>query len=141
METNEKTVITIETAVKAPIEKVWNYWNQPEHVTKWNQASDDWHSPRGENDLRVGGSFSYRMEAKDGSFGFDFGGIHDVVDEHAYIEYTMGDGRKVKVTFTSDADTTKIVESFDAENEFPHEYQKTGWQSILDSFKKYTEAN
>lgn len=141
METNEKTVITIETTVNAPVEKAWAYWNQPEHVTKWNQASEDWHSPRGENDLCVGGSFSYRMEAKDGSFGFDFGGIYDVVDEYAYIEYTMGDDRKVKVTFTPDGDTTNIVESFEAEDENSHELQRDGWQSILDSFKKYTEAN
>src|SRR3982751_1594698 len=141
METNEKTVITIETTVNAPVEKVWAYWNQPEHVTKWNQASEDWHSPRGENDLRVGGSFSYRMEAKDGSFGFDFGGIYDAVDENACIEYTMGDNRKVQVTFTPEGDTTKIVEKFEAENVYPHEQQKAGWQSILDSFKKYTEAN
>ena len=141
METKEKTVITIETTVNAPVEKVWEYWNNPEHVTKWNQASEDWHSPRGQNDLRVGGSFSYRMEAKDGSFGFDFGGIYDVVAEYAYIEYTMGDDRKVKVTFTPDGDTTNIVESFEAEDENSHELQRGGWQSILDSFKKYTEAN
>lgn len=141
MGTNEKTVIKIETTVHAPVEKVWEYWNNPEHVTKWNQASDDWHSPRGENDLRVGGRFSYRMEAKDGSFGFDFSGVYDIIYVNAYIEYTLDDGRKVQVTFMSETEATRIIEEFEAEDTNPAELQKSGWQAILDSFKKYTEAN
>lgn len=139
METATKTVITVENTVNAPVSKVWDLWNSPEHITKWNQASPDWHSPSSENDLRVGGSFKTRMEAKDGSFGFDFGGIYDVVDHHKTIEYTMDDGRRVIVKFQSNGDTTKVTESFDAENTHSHEMQKGGWQAILDNFKKYAE--
>jgi uncharacterized protein YndB with AHSA1/START domain len=141
METQNKTVITIESTVNAPVEKVWQYWSEPGHITKWNNASDDWHTPRAENDLRTGGKFSSRMEAKDGSMGFDFGGVYDEVRNNEYIEYTMGDNRKVKVTFIPNGDSTKIVESFEAEETHPVEMQRGGWQSILDNFKKYTEAN
>lgn len=141
METNEKTIITVESIVKAPVDKVWDMWSKPEHITKWNNASDDWHTPRAENDLRTGGSFVSRMEARDGSMGFDFGGIYDEVRNHEYIEYTMGDGRKVTVTFSEDGNGTKVVESFEAEKTNPLEMQKGGWQAILDNFKKYTEAN
>ena len=141
METQEKTVITIENTVNAPVEKVWEYWTKPEHITQWNNASDDWHTPRAENDLRVGGSFAARMEAKDGSFGFDFGGIYDAVTTNEYIEYTLGDGRKVTITFTADGNKTKLVESFEAESTNSIEMQQGGWQNILDNFKKYTEAN
>ena len=140
METQEKTVVTIETTVNAPVEKVWEYWTKPEHITKWNHASDDWHSPRAENDLRTGGKFSARMEAKDGSMGFDFAGVYDEVRNNEYIEYTMGDDRKVKVTFTPQGNATKVVESFEAENTHSIEMQRGGWQAILDNFKKYTEA-
>jgi uncharacterized protein YndB with AHSA1/START domain len=141
METANKTVITVETKVNAPIDKVWAYWSQPQHITKWCNASPDWHTPRAENDLREGGSFSTRMEAKDGSFGFDFGGIYDSVIPNQYIEYTIGDGRKVKIDFTVEDNATKIIESFDAESENPVEMQRGGWQSILDNFKNYTENN
>ncbi|HRH59590.1 MAG TPA: SRPBCC domain-containing protein, partial [Chitinophagaceae bacterium] len=127
--------------VNAPIEKVWEYFTMPEYIIKWNNASDDWHTPRAENDLRAGGRFVYRMEAKDGSFGFDFGGLYNIVDEHAYIEYTMEDGRKVQITFTADGNATKVVESFEAENMNAAELQKTGWQNILDNFKRYMESN
>ncbi|MEO9022158.1 MAG: SRPBCC family protein [Ginsengibacter sp.] len=140
METTTKT-ITIETTVNAPVAKVWEYWSKPEHIVKWNQASDDWHTTRAENDLRVGGEFSSRMEAKDGSFGFDFDGIYDEVKKNEYIGYTMGDGRKVKVFFTSQDGGTKVVESFEAENTSSLEMQKTGWQTILHNFKKYSETN
>ena len=139
--TKERTKITVETTVNAPIEKVWDYFTQPKHITKWNNASDDWHTPSATNDLKVGGNFVYRMEAKDGSFGFDFGGVYESVDENEYIEYTIGDGRNVKINFTSDGDKTKVVESFEAENKNSIEMQKAGWQNILDSFKKYTESN
>lgn len=137
----ETTVITVESTVNAPAEKVWNYWSNPVHIVKWAHASDDWHTTRAENDLRAGGSFTSRMEAKDGSFGFDFGGIYDDVRTHEYMEYTMSDGRKVKIKFTGDAGKTKIVQSFDAESENPVEMQQAGWQAILDNFKKYTESN
>jgi len=141
METQTKTVITVENTVNAPLQKVWNYWNHPEHVTKWCSASDDWHAPSASADMRVGGTFTTRMEAKDGSMGFDFAGVYDIITENEYIEYTIGDGRKVKITFTANGDTTKVVESFEAEDMNSVEMQKAGWQAILDNFKKYTEAN
>ena len=140
METLEKTVITVKNTIDAPAEKVWETWTKPEHITQWNYASDDWHSPRAENDLRVGGNFLSRMEAKDGSFGFDFGGVYDAVRTNEYIEYTMGDGRKVQITFTPEGNKTKVVESFEAENTHSVELQRGGWQAILDNFKKYAEA-
>lgn len=137
--TTAPTVITIETIVNAPMEKAWEAWTKPEHITQWSFASDDWHTPWAKNDLRAGGSFSSRMEAKDGSMGFEFGGIYDVVTTNEYIEYTMGDGRKVKINFIADGATTKIVQSFDAEQQNSVEMQRGGWQAILDNFKKYTE--
>jgi uncharacterized protein YndB with AHSA1/START domain len=141
METQNKTIITVESTVNAPVEKVWEYFTKPEHIIKWNKASDDWHTPRAENDLRVGGNFVYRMEAKDGSFGFDFGGVYDAITTNKYIEYTIGDGRKVKVYFSGNENQTTITESFEAETMNSIELQKGGWQSILNSFKAYTEIN
>ena len=141
MEAQQKTVITVENTVNAPVEKVWEYWTKPEHITKWNFASDDWHSPWAKADLREGGNFSARMEAKDGSMGFDFGGVYNVLRSNEYIEYTMDDGRKVEISFTAAGNATKVVESFDAEDTHSIELQKGGWQAILDNFKKYTEAN
>ncbi len=141
METQNKTVITVENTINATVEKVWDYWTKPVHITKWNNASDDWHTPRAENDLRVGGSFVSRMEAKDGSMGFDFSGIYDAVTNNEYIEYTIADGRKVKVFFSAEGNSTKVTESFEAENTNSIELQQGGWQAILDNFKKYTEAN
>jgi len=135
------TPIVIERTYNAPIEKVWDYFTQPEHITKWNNASDDWHTPNASNDLRVGGNFVYRMEAKDGSFGFDFGGVYESVDQNEYIEYTIGDGRNVKVNFTAQGNKTDVVETFEAEEINSIELQKGGWQAILDNFKKYTESN
>ncbi len=141
METTNATNITVETTVNASVEKAWSYFTQPQHVKNWNNASDDWHTPRAENDLQVGGNFVYRMEAKDGSFGFDFGGTYDAVKENEYLEYTIGDGRKVKISFIPQGTSTKVVENFEAETTNSVELQRTGWQSILDNFKKYTEAN
>jgi uncharacterized protein YndB with AHSA1/START domain len=131
--------ITVETTVQAPVNKVWEFWTEPTHITKWNNASDDWHTPIAENDLQVGGKFLTRMEAKDGSFGFDFGGVYDDVRLHEAISYTLGDGRQVKITFVSQGNDTKVIEAFDAENTNPIEMQKAGWQAILDNFKKYAE--
>jgi len=141
METASKTTIKIESTINAPVEKVWKYWTTPEHIMKWNNASPDWHTPRAENDLRTGGKFLSRMEAKDGSFGFDFGGVYDEVKQNELISYTIGDGRKVKVTFTPQGNSTKVTESFEAEETNSIEMQRGGWQSILDNFKKYTEEN
>ena len=141
MDTANTTTITVQTTVNAPVEKVWKFWTEPGHIVKWNNASDDWHTPRAENDLRVGGKFSARMEAKDGSFGFDFGGDYTNVVDNQTIEYILGDGRKVKIDFSSEGNSTKVVETFDAENTHPVEVQRGGWQAILDNFKKYTETN
>jgi uncharacterized protein YndB with AHSA1/START domain len=141
METTGVTRISVESVVNAPVEKVWKFWNQPEHITQWCSASDDWHVPTASNDLKVGGNFSTRMEAKDGSFGFDFGGVYDEVKTNELIEYTMGDGRKVEVHFTANGNETSIVETFDAENTHSVEMQQGGWQAILNNFKRYTEAN
>jgi len=138
--TNTPTKITVEAIVNAPVEKVWKSWIEPDHIVKWNHASDDWHSPWAKTDFREGGSFSARMEAKDGSMGFDFGGVYDVIKPNEYIEYTIGDGRKVQVTFTKQGNATRVVETFEAENTHPVEFQKGGWQAILDNFKKYTES-
>jgi len=125
-----KTVITVQATVHAPIGKVWQLWTQPEHITQWNNASEDWHTPRAENDLRKGGSFSSRMEAKDGSFGFDFGGIYDEVVENQHIEYTLGDGRKVQIHFSEVDGGTFVMEIFEAENMNSVELQRGGWQAI-----------
>lgn len=135
----ETTMVNIKSTINAPIAKVWELWNDPRHVTQWNSAHPDWHSPSAANDLRVGGTFSYRMEAKDGSFGFDFGGVYDDVQEHRHISYTMSDGRRVSVNFESEGDNTRIDETFEAETQNPVDMQRSGWQAILDNFKKYVE--
>ncbi len=134
-----KTVVVVETTVKAPLEKVWNCWTQPEHVVNWNHASDEWHTPRAENDLRPGGKFNYRMEAKDGSFGFDFEGVYDKVEKQQRVEYTLGDGRQVQVTFSETDAGTFVMETFEAETMNPVDMQRQGWQAILDNFKKYVQ--
>lgn len=136
-----KTKITIEALVSADIKKVWDYYTKPDHITKWNFASDNWHCPKAENDLRVGGKFKSRMEAKDGSFGFDFEAIYDEVINHKKIAYTMPDSRQVIINFENFEGKTKVTTTFDAENENSIELQKNGWQAILDNFKKYVEAN
>lgn len=141
MEISTKNSITIETTVNAPIEKVWQFWSAPEHITQWNNASDDWHSPRAENDLRTGGKFLTRMEAKDGSFGFDFEGVYDEVKANELIAYSLGDGRKVKIDFAANGVSTKVTETFDADETHPADMQRDGWQAILNNFKKYVEAN
>jgi uncharacterized protein YndB with AHSA1/START domain len=141
METAAKTAITVATTINAPVEKVWKFWSLPEHITKWCSASDDWHTPKAENDLRTGGKFLSRMEAKDGSFGFDFGGVYDAVKTNELIEYTIGDGRKVTIQFAANGNETKVTETFEAESTNPIEMQRGGWQAILDNFKKYVEAN
>src|SRR5688572_6274792 len=141
METKELTAITIETVINAPVEKVWKYWSSPEHITQWCAASDDWHAPYADNDLREDGKFRTTMAAKDGSFSFEFEGVYTKVKEHKLIEYTMADGRKVSVVFTEEGNKTRVVETFDPESENSLEMQRTGWQAILDNFKKYVEQN
>jgi len=139
MGTANPVTITVETIVHSPVESVWKYWTEPRHIKQWNNASDDWHTPFAENDLRVGGKFTSRMEAKDGSFGFDFGGVYDEVSINESISYTLGDGRKVKIVFIRQENDTKIIESFDAEETNAIEMQQAGWQAILDNFKKYAK--
>lgn len=141
MATTERTRLTVETAINAPIEKVWTYWTEPAHITQWNFASEDWHSPRAENDLRVGGKFMARMEAKDGSFGFDFGGEYQEVKTHERIVYTMSDGRSVEISFSTDGNTTRVTETFDAESTNPLDMQQQGWQAIMDNFKRHVETH
>lgn len=141
MEPASKKAITVETSVNAPISKVWKYWSGPEHIIKWNNASDDWHTPRAENDLRPGGKFLSRMESKDGRDGFDFEGVYDEVKENKLIAYTIGDSRKVTVSFSGNGNETRITETFEAENAHSLEMQRGGWQAILDSFKKYVETH
>ncbi len=141
MSEENKEPISVETTINEPIEKVWDYFSKPEHIVKWNNASDEWHTPTATNDLKVGGGFLSRMEAKDGSVAFDFKGTYNDVKEHEYIEYVMEDDRVVKVTFEPEDGKTKITEVFDAESTNSREMQQEGWQSILDNFKKYTEEN
>lgn len=137
----DKAPITVEIIVNAPIEKVWEYWNKPEHITKWAFADDTWEAPSAENDLRKGGSFKTKMAAKDGSESFDFEGLYTSVEEHELIEYDMSDGRHVKVEFAQTPEGVKVTETFDPEEENSEELQKNGWQAILNNFKKYVEEN
>ena len=134
-----KNKIHIQTTIQAPVEKAWESYTTPKHIEQWNQASDDWHTPHAENDLRVGGKFLSRMEAKDGSMGFDFEGVYDAVEIHKHIAYSMPDGRQVEIHFNPKGSTTEILIDFDPENENSLEMQRAGWQAILDNFKKYTE--
>lgn len=132
--------ITVTVDIDAPVAKVWELWTSPEHIVHWNNASDDWHTPKTENDLRVGGGFVSSMAAKDGSVSFDFAGTYTEVEEHKKIAYELGDGRKVSIVFTEEGDVTKVTETFDAEKTNAAEMQQQGWQAILDNFKKYTEG-
>ena len=132
--------ITIKQTIAAPLQKVWNYWTAPEHITQWNAASDDWYTPRAVSDVKPGGRFSYRMEARDGSVGFDFEGTYDAVSENT-LAYTLGDGRKAWVLFSETGGGTAVTQRFEPETQNPTDMQQAGWQAILDNFKKYTEAH
>lgn len=133
--------VTVETAVQAPVGKVWQCWNTPECIMQWNAASDDWHTPKSTVDLKEGGTFTSRMEAKDGSVGFDFGGTYTKVIPNELIQYAMEDGRTVSVTFVDLMGKTLVSETFDAEGQNPVEMQRQGWQAILDNFKDHVEAH
>jgi uncharacterized protein YndB with AHSA1/START domain len=141
METLEKTSITIDTTINAPIEKVWEIYTSPKHIVHWNNASDDWYTPWSENDLREGGVFRTRMESKDGSTGFDFTGKYIRIEPEKHIEYMIEDGRKVKVDFFTELGKTRVVQNFETENRYSVNQQREGWQSILDNFKKYVEKS
>jgi uncharacterized protein YndB with AHSA1/START domain len=132
--------ITVETLVKAKLNKVWDAWNNPADIKQWNTAQADWHTTRSTVDLREGGKFSARMEAKDGSQGFDFEGTYTRIVPQKTIEYRMGDGREVKVEFVERTGGVLVTETFDAENEYPPEFQRAGWQAILDNFGRHVEA-
>lgn len=138
--------VTVSVSVKAPIDKVWDYWNRPEHIVKWAFASDDWEAPSAQNDLRVGGRFVTTMAAKDKSASFDFNGVYTAVKERELIEYDMEKApheeksRHVKIEFMETEDGVKVLETFDLENENSEEKQRGGWQAILNSFKRYTES-
>jgi uncharacterized protein YndB with AHSA1/START domain len=139
MSTPDKTVITVTVGIEAPVQKVWNLWTDPMHIIQWNNASDDWHTPLAENDLRKGGKFFSRMEARDGSMGFDFIGEYINVEPHTRIEYVLGDGRKVQISFVTNGSSTVVTESFEAEDMNSIALQQAGWQSILNNFKRYVE--
>lgn len=135
----DKTKLTVQVSIDATLETVWNKWNDPNEITKWYNASEDWHTPKAENDLKVGGKFNYRMEAKDGSFGFDFWGTYTEIMPQQRIEISLGDDRKVSVTFESLNGKTIVTEKFDPESVNPKELQSQGWQAILNNFKKHVE--
>jgi uncharacterized protein YndB with AHSA1/START domain len=139
MKTIEKNVVKVEATINAPVEKVWKAWSGPEHIVKWNNASEEWHTTKTENAFREGGTFYSRMEARDGSHGFDFTGEYKKIDKHKEIEYILDDGRRVQVLFDPAGNETRVTEIFDAEQSHPVEMQKAGWQAILDNFKKYVE--
>jgi uncharacterized protein YndB with AHSA1/START domain len=132
--------ITVETFVKSEIESVWQAWNTPEDIMQWNAASEDWHTTSSSADLREGGKFTSRMEAKDGSMGFDFEGVYTKVVEHRLLEYTLGDERLVRVEFIEEDGGVKVIETFEAETTNSPEMQREGWQAILDNFARYVEA-
>jgi uncharacterized protein YndB with AHSA1/START domain len=141
METVTKKSITIEAIINAPVEKVWRYWTAPEHITHWCQASNDWHAPHAENDLRVNGKFKTTMAAKDGSTSFDFEGTYSNVLLHKLISYALVDGRKVTVSFSEMGSKTRVEETFETESIHPEDLQRDGWQSILNNFKWYVEGS
>lgn len=136
----ENLNITVDTIVNAPIEKIWDYWTNPKHIVNWNHASEDWCTTKAENNLSIGGSFVYTMASKDGNVSFDFLGTYNDIIQNELIDSLLGDGRKMKVEFKDLDGKVKIIETFDAENVFPPEFQKMGWQSILNNFKSYVES-
>ncbi|MBP1676558.1 MAG: hypothetical protein H6Q20_1117 [Bacteroidetes bacterium] len=136
----ENTRITIQTIIKKNISQVWKLWTEAEHIVHWNFASDDWHCPAAKNDLQVGGKFVYTMSAKDGSFSFDFSGNYIKIVPLKHIEITLDDNRKVWIDFIEQGNQTSIIEKFEAETENSVELQETGWQMILNNFKKYAES-
>ena len=137
----EKNYITVMTSVKADIDKVWEYWTDPKHIVQWNNASDDWHTPKAVNHVKVGAHFNYTMAAKDGSMSFDFEGTYIDVKHHQKISYGIVGGRKVYILFAPIDGEIRIVETFEAENENSIEMQRGGWQNILDNFKKHVESD
>jgi len=134
-----KKSITVQVSVNVPLEKAWQFWVLPEHIKNWNHASDDWHTTNAKNDLTVGGRFSYRMEAKDGTSGFDFQGTYTKIVDMSEIRITLADSRKVAVSFKYSSAGTLLTESFDPEEINDTELQRNGWQAILNNYKRYAE--
>ena len=132
--------ITVKTTIKAPIEKVWEFWTKPAHIVHWNFASSEWICPSAINDLQPNGAFNWRMEAKDGSMGFDFTGVYSEVKENESIAYKMSDGRKVEIEFLASGNEVELLETFEGEGTNADEQQRLGWQAILDNFKNYVES-
>ncbi|MDP2814145.1 MAG: SRPBCC domain-containing protein [Erysipelotrichaceae bacterium] len=132
--------VTVQTIVNAPIEQVWKCWIEPKHIEQWNAASDDWHTPKAVNDVREGGRFVYTMAAKDGSVSFDFNGTFEEIIESKKIITRLDDDRRVWVTFEERDHSVQVVETFEIEDENTEELQRSGWQAILDNFKKYVES-
>jgi uncharacterized protein YndB with AHSA1/START domain len=132
--------IKVEATIAAPVEKVWELWTGPEHVTQWNFAAPEWHAPYAENDLQPNGRFKYTMAARDGSTSFDFEGTYTEVKEYKLIKYTLDDDRTVELTFEAQGDQTKVTELFEPETQNPREMQQGGWQAILNNFKAYAEG-
>ena len=141
MKGNAQMKITVESVVKADLNRVWAAWNNPEDIKRWNAASDDWHTPQARVDLREGGKFVARMEAKDGSEGFDFEGTYTRIEPSKLIEYRMSDGREVRVEFKPQPGGVLVKETFDAETENTADLQRQGWQAILDNFAKHVERS
>lgn len=139
MEFANDTKITIEVAVNTSVENAWEMWTKPEHIVNWNFASDDWQCPSATNNVSEGGNFSWRMEAKDGSVGFDFEGTYTKVIPNQLLEYDLGDGRPVTVRFEQHGNSTLIKETFQGENTNTLDQQRHGWQCILDNYKLYVE--
>jgi uncharacterized protein YndB with AHSA1/START domain len=136
----DATKITISTTINAPLSTVWRFWNSPEHITQWYFASPEWHCPKAVNDLQPGGRFSFRMEARDGSMGFDFAGFYKKIVLHERIIFTLDDDRKVEIDFLQTEDCIRVVQTFEAEPTNPVDMQRAGWQAILDNFKMYAES-
>lgn len=141
MKSIEKTIVTVSGIINAPVEKVWKLWTDPKHIIHWCTGSNDWHTPKAENDLRVGGKFMSRMEPKAGGEGFDFTGKYTKVELYNSIDYTIDDGRKVHIIFESAGKKTRVIESFETETMNPVEMQRNGWQFIMDNFVKYVEES
>jgi uncharacterized protein YndB with AHSA1/START domain len=140
MENSNRTAVTVQATVNKPIQDVWAFWNEPEHITQWCQASDDWHAPFAENDLQTGGRFKTTMAAKDGSYSFDFSGAYTEVQPMEKIAYRLDDDRFVSIIFKANGDETTVEETFETESSNPVDMQRAGWQAIMDNFKKYAES-
>lgn len=140
MNKQERTQITVSVDVNTPVNKAWESWTQPEHIKKWNFASDEWHCPKASNDLKTGGILRSRMEAKDGSAGFDFEGRYTTVESMKHLHLVLADGRNIHVHFEESDGVTKVTETFETEDANSIEMQRAGWQAILENYKKYTES-